>query len=55
MHANHLPPKKATRGRKREKRVPLLAVGKTIVGSLLFFGVSILACAFQRLLRFFFF
>ena len=53
VHANHLPRKKATRGRKREKRVPLLGVGKTIVGSLLFFGVGILPCPFQRFLRFF--
>ena len=51
VHANHLPREKATRGRKRKKRVPLLGVGKTIVGSLLFFGVGILACPFQRFLR----
>ena len=36
VHANSPSAKKVTRGRKREKRVPLLGVGKTIVGSLLF-------------------
>ena len=52
--ARKSPPAKRGDSRKEEKkRVPLLGVGKTIVGSLLFFGVCILACPFQRFLRFF--
>ena len=52
--ARKSPPAKKGNSRKEEKkkRVPLLGVGKTIVGSLLFFGVCILACPFQRFLRF---